>query len=240
MRLYTKIKDYICKNIDGQLWQEGDQIPTEEELAKQFGVSRPTVRQAMSDLVNLGYLKRISGKGTFVQRPKVVQEYTRFIESYNSEMQKKGLTPKTVQLSLHVEHADPFIAMQLKIKPREKVIYLRRLRFANGSGEQRPVLLTEVYIPYCLAPQILDYDFEKYSLYDILQRLKLSPKRVIREIEAIMPDRHTAALLEISENEPVHYITSTGFLGNGSVIEYSRSIYPSTRNKFVVEITAAD
>ena len=60
--------------------------------------------------------------------------------------------------------------------------------------------------------------------------------KVIREIEAKNADYKTARLLEISEGKAIHFLASVGYLKNGEAIEYSESIYPGDRNKFIVEL----
>ncbi|MFQ8600079.1 MAG: GntR family transcriptional regulator [Oscillospiraceae bacterium] len=236
MHLYSQIENYILDDIKSGKLTEGDMIPPETVLSKDFNVSRPTVRQALNNLVNEGYLVRIKGKGSFVTKPKIIQESTKFIESYNAEMKKKGLIPKTLVLSMDIVEPNEMIKIKLNLKDNEKAIKLKRLRFVVSDKEEKPVLLTTVYIPYKLFPNLIMYDFEKHSLYDVLDQNNLSVRKVIREIEARGADSLTSKLLEINEGFPVHFINSIGFLESGEIIEYSESIYPSDRNKFVIEI----
>ncbi|MFZ2540102.1 MAG: GntR family transcriptional regulator [Oscillospiraceae bacterium] len=236
MHLYLKIEEYIKNLIENGALNEGDCIPIETDLSIQFNVSRPTVRQAMSNLVNKGYITRVKGRGSFVSKPKITQEYTKYIESYNVEMQKKGLVPKTIVIEFKVIKADAWVADKLKIAQKEKVIYLKRLRYALGAFDEKPVLLTSVYIPFKTIPNLMDYDFESFSLYEALELNHQLPQKVVRELNASIAPKEISALLEIGENSPVQFITSTGFLSNGEIIEYSESYYPSARNRFVIEI----
>lgn len=241
--LYCQLQSIIADTIKDNKIKEGDMLPTEIELSNIFDVSRPTVRMALNNLVNKGYLKRIKGKGTFVTKPKIYQEYTRFIESYNEEMKKKGLIPKTKVLEKLVMEADELIAGKLNVSEGEKIIKLKRLRFATRVDEDeiiydhKPVLVTTVYTVYNLLPTLMNYDFEVFSFYEVLDKNNLSVKKAIREIEAKNADAETASLLQINEGDAVHVITSTGFLENGVPIEYSESIYPGERNKFIIEIS---
>lgn len=122
-----------------------------------------------------------------------------------------------------------------------KVVKIERLRFAerenkSDSISRKPVLLTNVYLPYKVARDVLNNDLENLSLYDILERMDLKVCKVIREIEAKNADYKTARLLEINEGKAIHYLASVGYLKNGEAIEYSESIYPGDRNKFIVEL----
>ncbi len=235
MKKYEMIIHNIRERINAGELKEGDRLETENQLAKRFACSRPTVRQAIGILEQEKQLCRISGKGTFITHPKSTQEYTRFIESYPLSVRKQGGIPKTEVLDFHIEAADSFIQKMLELTGKQKVYYLKRLRYNLGSGENRPLLLTEVYLPCAPLPDLMKYDFEAVSLYDVLRQYGLYPQEALRYIEAQMPDARTAAILQMSQTEPVQVITSTG-KAKGRIIEYSHTVYPASRNRFVIEI----
>ncbi|PWJ89013.1 GntR family transcriptional regulator [Oceanotoga teriensis] len=242
--LYYQLQQIIVTAIKNKYFLEGDILPTEIELSEMFKISRPTVRQALKNLVEKGYLYRIKGKGTFVTKPKVTQEYTRFIESYNSSMLKNGLIPKTIVLDKKVLKADNIISKKLQIKEGEEVIKLKRVRYANHLKEEevifdtnKPILVTTVYTPKKIFPELLNYDFEVFSFYEVLEKNNLKVKKVIRELEAKNIDKENAEILEINENDAVTVISSIGYLEDGQPIEFSTSIYPGERNKFIIEIS---
>jgi GntR family transcriptional regulator len=81
------------------------------------------------------------------------------------------------------------------------------------------------------------YDFEKRSLYEVFEENNIYIKKAIREIEAKLSNKETSSLLKIKEGSAIHFISSFGYGEDGSVIEYSESMYPGERNKFIVEIT---
>lgn len=243
MPLYYQVYNYILDLINNSKLKEGDLIPTEMELAKMFNMSRPTVRQGLNALVSEGYLKRVRGRGSFVTKPKIVQENTRFIESYNREMYKKGLIPETKVLEIAIKICPNSLVKKLGIEEGDKIIKIVRLRYAYGDyGEygdeesKKPILLTTVYIPYKKIPNLITYDFEQRSLYDVFEENNIFIKKVTREIEAKLSNKEVSKLLDISEGSPIHFLSSIGYLEDGSVIEYSESIYPGERNKFIVEI----
>ncbi|MDF2541679.1 MAG: transcriptional regulator, GntR family [Herbinix sp.] len=238
--LYYTVQNYILDLINENKLKEGDLIPTEMELSNMFHISRPTVRQGLNILVSKGYLRRIKGKGTFVTKPKILQENTRFLESYNTEMQKKGLIAKTKVLEISIKICPDYMIDKLGVCEGEKIIKLTRLRYAyggNSTEDNKPIILTTVYIPYQKFPNLFLYDFEQRSLYEVFEENHISIKKAVREIEAKLSNREISKLLEISEGSPIHFLSSYGYLEDGSVIEYSESIYPGERNKFIVEIS---
>ncbi len=71
---YMKIHDQIKKDIDEHHWKIGERLPSERDLAEQFQVSRMTLRQAISLLVEEGVLERRVGSGTFVSSTRVQEK----------------------------------------------------------------------------------------------------------------------------------------------------------------------
>ena len=236
MPLYDQILDAIMKDIKTGRLKEGDKLPTEMELSKEFGVSRPTVRNALLRLANQGYLVRVRGNGTFVTKPKLEQESVQFIESYNQEMKAKGLVPKTQVLEFRVIPCDDRIASKLDIRPDDKVIRLTRLRYATPYYEEQPVLLTTVYLPYNEASAILSCDLENTSLYETLERQGITICKAERELEIKLVYGKAAKLLEVPKGSPAHFISSVGYDQSGKPMEYSESFYPAGRNKFIIRI----
>lgn len=241
--LYYQLQEILIEAIKSGKYQEGESILPEMELSKMFQISRPTVRQAINELVNEGYLYRIKGKGTFVARSKINQNYTLILDSYNDEMSKKGLVPKTKVFEQEVINASREIADILKINENDKVIRLKRLRYAfkdfrdAQSFSDKPIVLVTTYIPLDIYPELINIDFEKESLYQILEDNNLFVKKVKREFEARKASYNEAKLLDIEENDPVHYFRTIGYLENGMPIEYSKCVYPGNRNKFIIEIS---
>lgn len=235
MPIYNDITNSLMNKIQSGVLKEGDKLPTEFELCDEYHVSRPTVRSALLKLMNEGYIKRVKGCGTFVTKPKLVQESTLFIESYNQEMLDKGLAPKTEVLEQKTIPANELVATKLGIETGEKVIKIRRLRFVESFGDL-PVVLTTVYIPYSIAPGILNSDLENNSLYDELKKTGISVTYVERELEVKMIYGKNARLLSVKSDAPAHFISSKGYLSDGTIIEYAESYYPAERNKFIIKI----
>jgi GntR family transcriptional regulator len=68
--LYSQLKNLVIEKIQSGEYPEESQIPSEQELCEAYDISRPTVRQAISELTSSGYLYKEKGKGTFVSRSK--------------------------------------------------------------------------------------------------------------------------------------------------------------------------
>src|SRR6185503_5524734 len=99
---------------------------------ERFRVSKITVRQALTDLAQLGYIRREQGRGTFVQRPPI-EEGPRELTSFTGEMRGHGMSASSRVLEHGVVNATGDIAFPLEIVVGAPVFRLRRLRFADGE-----------------------------------------------------------------------------------------------------------
>lgn len=239
--LYYQLEETIIKEIEQNNFIEDEPILSELEFCRLLNISRPTVRQAIKDLVNEGYLYKVKGKGTYISKPKINQEFTMLIDSFNDEMSKKGLIPRTKVIQIDIMPAKEEVANSLGIQVGESVINLKRLRFADNSKSNSerynaPLLYVVTYIPYRLCPELLKINFENESLYKVLEDNNLKVMRVRRTFEARMANTNIAKLLQIEEGEPVHYFETVAYLNNDIPIEFSICNYRGDRNKFIVDI----
>ena len=140
--LYFQLEKLILEEIDNGNYPVGSMIPTEMELSQMFGISRTTVRQAISDLVREEHLYRIKSKGTFVAHPKLVQGFIQSIQSFDDDVRSTGRTPSTEVLDLKLVELEPEVAQLMELPAGTKAIYLYRKRFADDE----PIVRVETYL----------------------------------------------------------------------------------------------
>ena len=231
--LYYQLKTLVLEEIESGAFPVDAMIPTENELSDMFGISRTTVRQAITELVQEGRLYRVKSKGTFVMRPKIHQDFIRRLESYNASILRTGRTPDTKLLAFCTLPASDEVAAALKLSPGAPTVYCKRLRGANGV----PVVLVETSLPYERCAFVLDHNLETESLYGILASFENTRIcRVNRIVEAVAACAQDASALEIKRGSPVHLFHSTGFNGQGDPIEYSVSRYRGDQNRFEADV----
>lgn len=228
--LYYQLKEILRDHISSS--QPGELIPTEMELCDQFDISRPTVRQAINELVNGGYLHRSKGKGTFITEPKVRRDFLIRLESFNQEMREKGISARTKVLGLYITTANDVVSKKLHIEIGSRVAFLRRLRFAADY----PLMYVESFVPYDRVPGFEKIDFEQESLHDVfMETYQITLGKRVRALEAIRCPDSIAEILEIESGAPVHYVETEFYSSQGWAIEFSTGWYRGDRSRFVVE-----
>lgn len=233
--LYRRLIDYIVDRIRSGELQEGDMLPTEAELCSEFQMSRQTVRTALLSLVNDGYLVRIKGKGTFVTKPKTIEDTTIFLESFSKEMERRGYRVKSEVLELRSIRSPAEIAEKLNTPEQEEVIKLKRLRYQEGNFESGPIVLTTSWFPKRFS-YLLKYDFEQTSLHDVYMENKTRRKSAEKEVSARILSSRDCRLIGVPVNSLAVLIASITFDQDDALIEYSESYYPAERNEFKMKV----
>lgn len=160
---YYRLKEAIREEIAS--WDPGAPIPSEAELCELHHVSRTTVRKAIDDLANEGLLYRIQGKGTYVAATRVRERFVQFTAGFYEDMMARDIPFKTDVLEQSVVAAAKEIAGSLRLAVADRVLKIKRLRFVND----RPVLLSDSYVPLQLFPGIEGQDLTDASLYATLR-----------------------------------------------------------------------
>jgi GntR family transcriptional regulator len=229
--LYYQLKEIFRSWIISGEFGENGRFPSESELQERFGVSRMTVRRALSELVNEGFLIREQGRGSFVVRPRV-QDQLRRLTSFTEDMQLRGLATESRILDFRLVH-DEEVARKMEIPQDEELVQLRRLRLVEGEA----IAIQNAFIRHRFCPGILERGLLEGSLYKTLEEsygLRLG--RAIQTVEAKPADEYEARLLALEIGQPVLVLERLTFLADGNPIEYVRSIYHGDRYRFTVEL----
>lgn len=220
--------------IDNGTFNEGEPIMSERELIEKYQFSRITVRKAIDELVNEGYLYRIQGKGTYVKGDNASQNLYS-INSCTEDVKKLGKIPSKKTVFSEVKTADAKKAKQLNITVEDNLYSFGRITFADDE----PLNYTITYLPEKLFPGLNQYDLEKRSLYDILQNeYGVSIVKARRTVEAVLPDPIIARYLGISADMPVILfgcVTYGTALGKEVPIECFRCYYRTDHYKFYID-----
>jgi GntR family transcriptional regulator len=230
--LYYQLKEILKNQIESGKLKAGKMIPSEREMIDLFQISRPTVRQAINELVSSGLLVRKQGYGTFVNKTKQSQWYLESLSSFSEENERKGLSTKTKVLKMEI--VDETIQLNsLFQKNYNEYYHIERLRFV----EEQPVVLVSTYIPCTIAPDLDKENLTDNSLYNILQQhYNLKIDYAERTLEAVIVDSNDYELLTISPESPVQLVKTLAYLENGDAFEYSVSRFRGDLSSFKAKL----
>lgn len=229
--LYVQIRRALRQDMLDHILEPGQRLPSEDDLAAKFGVSRMTVRQGISELIEEGLLYRRHGVGTFVAYPHLERDHTH-LTSFMESARQEGLDVSVRVLALEVLPAKPRIARQLAIEEGELVIRVKTLRIVDGT----PVTLHDAFIPYALIPELLTESLATRHIWDILEDHGLRVKRAIQSLEAREADEDIACLLEMDDGAPVLFKERTVYLDNGKPVEFTYCYNRGDRYRLTISL----
>ena len=234
--LYYQLKQILRDKMECGEWLAHALLPSENELCKQYCISRPTVRQALADLEKEGVIYRIRGKGTFVAEPKLNDSILQSLVGFHEQVITKGKKIRNNVLEQSVEPTGRRVAKSLEIEEGTPVIKIRRLRYVDDE----PFSIVTSYLPYNLCPQVLEEDFTHKSLYSVLKNNGFKIERAIRTLEPILASDEHESLLYVKQGASIHLLQSTSYLDDGRPIEFFRAMIRGDKSRFVVEIKQTD
>ena len=209
----------------------GSPVPPERELARAYGTSRTTVRQALAELVVEGRLLRRQGKGTFVAKPKVAQALE--LASYTEGMRAHGLHPQTKILEIGYIAADEELAVLLGIRPGGRALRIHRLRLADGE----PMSVDTSHLPARRFPGLRKQLKRHSSLYETLtSAYGVQLTEAEETIETVLADPHNADLLAVDVGLPLLLLSRHAVDVTGEPVEWAQSWYRGDRYKFVTRL----
>ena len=229
--LYLQIAEALQLRIEDGTFAVGNRFPPEPKLAAAFGVSRLTLRHALTVLERRGLIDRIVGRrgGTFVRPRPVNRDLTTFA-GYSEQLRRQGLVAGAEVLRAEEVAAAPAVADALELGEGAPVFEVQRLRLASGA----PVALECSSFPASAFPGLLQGPLDQ-SLYGLLgERYGRRPTHAHEAIEPVAADRHSARLLGVSTGAPVLLVERTAFDAEGAPVEYARDLFRGDRARVVV------
>ena len=212
----------------------GDALPPERRLAADLGVSRPTLRAVVDELVRDGLLRRRHGSGTFVAEPKIALPLT--MTSFSEDMERRGMRPGSHVVSFGTISAGAKLGAKLQISPVEQVWAVRRLRLAD----EETMAIEFLHVPHRLLPKLTPGDLEEHSFYELLKEASgVVVASGVQTIEPTVTTEEEAELLGVPVHAPAFLFERVTESEQGQIVEYVRSIYRGDRYRLVTELRRA-
>lgn len=223
--LYQQLEEIIKGKIETGNLLPHDMIPSENELKKEFDLSRTTVRNVITQLVGEGLLYRVPGKGTFVAEPKIPTR-PMTLRGIREQLEEMGYETDTEVIEKKIIRPPAQVAAKLKIKTTDDVYFLERVRYANDE----PLSLNRSYIPLKLSEGLLDMDVESMPLCDILEReYGLVLARGEETLESVQTDARDSGILGVKRGFHMLKLRYTMYTKENLPFEYSTVLFRGDR-----------
>lgn len=219
--LYSQIKDVLRERILDGTYPAHSKLPSESALMATFSVSRITVRQALRDLQKEGLTFSIQGKGTFVTKPKAVQELTR-LQGFGEAMARKGYETYSRLVGAVEIEADRDVARALELSRGDPVVKIERVRHLNRA----PVSLDVSFFPADVGRRLLQEDLATRDIFEILENdYGLGLEAADLTIDATVAERRLGEHLGVAEGSPILRIERLTYVSGGRPMDFEYLYY---------------
>ncbi|KKI93694.1 GntR family transcriptional regulator [Bacillus sp. SA1-12] len=221
----------MIKRIQEKEWTPNSMIPTENELMIEFNVSRTTIRQAVSILVQEGILEKKQGKGTIV-KPQVFVGSLGKLKGFAEEALENGIIPSSKMLSVKTSRDFYKEKTFLHVPMEDEIVVIERLRFAN----QAPVAIERTCWPYHIGRILLNEDLNCANFYDILAKENIVLETANEKIKAINASLVDADLLGIRGGQALLQMERLSFGQENKPIEFTTTKFCSDKYHYFIEL----
>jgi GntR family transcriptional regulator len=222
--LHIQARHHLLNLIEEGIYEPGQQLPSESDLAAQLGISRPTLREALFNLEQEGVIVRKHGVGTFVAPAygRRVESGLERLESILALADRQGMSTEMLRLSVKRVSADELVAEKLALDPEAPLTCVCRTIAVDG----RPaVYLVDFASTTVLPPEALDESFNGSVLDLLVRRNSIRVREALAEITAVNADARLAEHLEVEPGQALLLLSETLFTEELTPIEFSRNYF---------------
>jgi GntR family histidine utilization transcriptional repressor len=220
--LYLKVKNHILENIDSGRWTASTRVPSENEIVREFRVSRMTANRALRELSDEGVLVRIAGVGSFVA-DRQPTTHPLEIRDIAEEIRARGHVHRAELVARERVRAVAALAQDFGVAPKTELFYSAIVHYENDV----PILLEDRHVLPRIGPDYLKQDFSQTTAHDYLMRV--APLQAAEHVlRAVMPEERTRRLLKMKQREPCLLVIRRTWTA-GVIASVARLYYPGSR-----------
>lgn len=227
-----RVRDHLMGLVESR--SPGDPIPSERVLCARLGVSRPTLRSAVDELVTNGLLVREHGRGMFVARAKITQELAPDRDAHS--LPRAAGTWASRVLEFTTVRAGARVGRRLHISPAAEIVHIARLRLVDGE----PMAIEYLHVPAALVPGLRAADMESGDFYDLLRdRHGIRVHEAVQSIEPTVANEEEARLIGVPVLSPALLFERLTKDATARPVEYVHSLYRGDRYRIVSRLSLA-
>lgn len=222
---YQRVKAYVLDHIQNGQWKEGDAIPGEEALAREFGVSRMTVNRAIRELSEEQIVERVQGSGTYVAQQKYQATLVE-IRNIAEEIAARGHRHRSELHRLERVKAGEALGRAFGVSPGHTLFHSVVVHFENDQ----PIQVEDRHVNPEVAPDYLAQDFTSQTPNAYLMRV--APLQGVSfVIEAVLPPTSVAEMLAMPAGEPC-LVLRRQTRSMGKIASVAAMWHPASRYQF--------
>jgi DNA-binding GntR family transcriptional regulator len=229
---YFQLRQLIRDEIAAGRWESGERIPSENELCRHFGVSRTTVRQALSELESEGLVHKEKGRGSFVAEPRSSSWFLQSSHGFHDEATRAGRTVTSRVLRRELEELPAWASQALDLPSGSPGLTLERVRSVDGEL----VMYVVSHLVEELAQTVFETELEHGSLYGALAQRGVEVAGGRRVVEATTARDELAEVLEIEPGAPVLMVQAVSWDADLRPFECYRAWHRSDRTTIEVQV----
>ena len=230
--LYFQVSRQIEAAIERGDLEPGDRLENEIGLADRWGLSRPTMRRAIEELVDKGLLVRRRGIGTQVVHGRVKRKME--LTSLFDDLARSGQQPTTEVLLHETVPVDGHVAERLGLPAGAEVVHLQRLRSSGGE----PLAVMRNRLPVELAGSFSTEQLRTRGLYELIRATGVHLRVAAQRIGARGASAAEARLLAVRRGAPLLTMERTTYDGTGRAVELGSHVYQA--ETYSIEMTVVD
>ncbi len=228
---HTQISQWLRTEIEEGTFKPDDKLPSENELASKFDVSRVTVRRALQSLESASIIYRCQGLGSFVSEDRAAHNLVKLTD-FNEDMSNAGLTPSSIVRKFQTVSVPTWLAEQLQIDESSKVLQIDRLRLGDGE----PIAFDATWLPVRYGQLLNEKDLSNSTIYDILEKQYDIPiLKGSYRMSAVIADENLSNELKVDLHSPLFLIDRLTFTIGGKPLYYQKRYYRN--DKVIYEMT---
>jgi DNA-binding GntR family transcriptional regulator len=195
----------------------GAKLPNEDQLRERFSVSRITLREAVSGLIEDGYVVRRQGSGTYVTHRPTLRNSLDTNFSYTEYLESSGIKVTKTILGVRTVPADDDVAARLELEPGALVVEVRRIR----AADRRPAIYSVDAIPADIVDGVADRRAFRGSLYQLLAQRGHAVDHADASLAPVVADRRLAQVLDVAEGLALQHLVQVDVDSSGRPVMVS-------------------
>ncbi|MCL4416157.1 MAG: GntR family transcriptional regulator [Actinobacteria bacterium] len=228
---YIQLKNILLDKISSGEFSDG-KLSSEHELAKKYDITVTTVRKTLSELKNEGRIYKVKGLGTFINKPKLELDISKYL-SIGRELRQRGINEKIDVVNKKVINFEKMDHRGFVIKnPSEKVILIERVRLIDNE----PTLFERLYFNYDICSSLLNHASDGLMYDYLINEVKIRFSNIEEYVEPVNLGLEESKYLKVKKGSAAFFIMKISYAFPDKWIEFTNTYISGDKCRYHVSI----